>query len=95
VANKSTKHSPQALEEADRLRIGHAREVLQEYGLYVDVAEMSDVAYEQRNCRMKALDLAVARRNALSRPHPDSSTVGLAQEFYEFIWAGKGPDGAV
>jgi len=94
VATKSTKRSPQELDEGDRLRIGHAREVLQGYGLYVDVSEMSDVAYEQRNCRMKALDLAVAAKPP-DMEEPSKQTVRCAQDFYDFIWEGKVPDGAV
>ena len=48
------------LSPQERAAIGEARDLLKRYGLYVDVASMSDVAFEQRNCRMKSLDLAVA-----------------------------------
>jgi len=91
MATRSTKASPQELDEADRLRIGHAREVLQEYGLYVDVAEMSDVAYEKRVCRMKALDIAVQTRG----PGMGSDVLDRAQTIEHYIWEGKVPDGTL
>lgn len=88
MATKSVKRPPAELDEGDRLRIGHAREVLQEYGLYVDVAEMSDVAYEQRNCRMKAADLAVGYARTCTNA-TDEKIIAAAAKFYNFIWKGE------
>lgn len=85
MATKSVKRPPAELDEGDRLRIGHAREVLQEYGLYVDVAEMSDVAYEQRICRMKALDIAVQTVG----PTTNSDVLSRASRIEDYIWKGE------
>lgn len=78
------------LNETDRLRIGNAREVLQEYGLYVDVADMSDVAYERRNTRMKALDVWAS---VVDTVKPDKVGVedllACAAEIENYIWEGR------
>lgn len=89
MAAKSTKNQPGELDDGDRLRIGHARGVLQGYGLYVDVADMSDVAYERRNCRMKALDTVAAIAQYVP---PRTNWVDLASIFESYIWEGKVPD---
>ena len=89
MSNRVVADAP--LSEQERIAIGTARDLLKKYGQYVDVAEMSDVAYEQRNCRMKALDLATQRdfgRNS-------DQSVKIAQKFYEYLWEGKVPDGDV
>lgn len=92
MANKSVKSSPEQWTELDRAKIGEAREVLQSYGLYTDVAEMSDLAYEKRVVRMKALDTVAAL--AL---HVASGTkwVELARLFEDYIWEGKVTDADV
>lgn len=93
MSTKSTKTSPQELTEADRLRIAEAREILQSYGQYVDVAEMSDVAYEQRACRMKALDAVCALADHMP---PRAQWTALAAVLERYIWTGEvGDHGAV
>lgn len=96
MASKPTKISPEQWTEQDRNRIGHAREVLQSYGQYTDVAEMSDVAYEKRNCRMKALDLTVATVCGIKPDQIDAQKIiDIANELYDYIWEGRVSDGAV
>lgn len=85
VAQKSVKRSPVELTEADRVRIGEAREVLQHYGQYVDVAEMSDVAFEQRNVRTKSLDQAIA----FAPQNNTAELVLVAESFYNYVWKGE------
>lgn len=90
MATKSTKNPPRELTEADRLRIAEAREVLEFYGLDPhpeSVNSMDDVSYEQRNCRMKAMDLAVAA--ASSGAVNFASVQALADVFYDYIWKGE------
>ena len=93
MATRSNKTPPRELDEGDRLRISHARAVLQEYGLYVDVAELSDVAYEQRNCRMKSLDLAVSLVNAARAADVklQGTPTSIASDYYAYLWEGKLP----
>lgn len=76
------------LTEEDRRRIAEAREVLQEYGLYVDVADMSDVAYERRNTRHHALELAVAYARTCANV-TDDLMVKCAAKFERYIWEGE------
>jgi hypothetical protein len=76
------------LTEDDRLLIGKARETLQTYGLYVDVADMSDVGYEKRICRMKAMDLAVDYARTCTNA-TDEKVIKAAGKFYDYIWEGK------
>lgn len=72
------------LTESDRARIGEARDILKEYGQYVDVAEMSDVAYEKRVCRMKALDVAVNTTG----PTVSTDVIDRAKMIEQYIWEG-------
>jgi hypothetical protein len=90
MTTKSSKQPPRELDDIDRTRIGAARDVLKEYGQYVDVAEMSDVAYEKRVCRMKALDTVVG---VAQYAPPHTKWVELAKIFEQYIW--EGDSGAV
>jgi len=73
------------LSESDRARIGEARDVLKSYGQYVDVAEMSDVAFEKRVCRMKALDIAVNTTG----PTVSTDVIDRAKMIERYIWEGE------
>lgn len=92
MANRAVKVPPLPLTEADRLRIAEAREILQSYGQYVDVAEMSDVAYEKRVVRMKALDTVAALASDVAGTQ--LQWIRLAKAFEDYIWEGEA-DGAV
>lgn len=81
----ASKASRQELTEDDRRRIGEAREVLQSYGQYVDVAEMSDVAYEKRQVRMKALEVALQTRG----PTTSTDALDRARMIEDYIWKGR------
>jgi hypothetical protein len=96
VANKSSKNPPQELSVADRLEIAKAREMLKRYGQNEhpeSVGPLDDLAYEQRNCRMKALDVAVAA--IVTDRVGFGNVVVLAEEIYCYIWEGKVPGGTV
>lgn len=92
MASRSTKNPPRELTELDRAKIAEARGVLKGYGLD-DHPEsnypMDDVSYEQRNCRMKALDTAVA---LLPWMDEGDGILSSAAAIYDYIWEGQMPD---
>lgn len=73
------------LSEQERAAIGEARDLLKKYGQYVDVADMSDVAYERRQVRMKSMDLVAALAKYVP---PNTQWVALAKIFENYIWEG-------
>lgn len=83
MAGKFT-HRPEAdLSETDRIRLATARQTVKELG--GDMPEpLSEIGYEQRVARIKALELANDHENGAD------AILGRATEFYRFIW--EGPD---
>lgn len=98
MATKSTKNPPRQFSEADRWAINQCREeikrrqaLLRTYGLPVDVESdnpMDDVSYEQRNCRMKAADLAATLWAGVSEDWTTQQVCITADQIYRFIWTG-------
>ena len=85
-----TTHRPDApLTEADRLRIAEAREILASYREPVqEVEPLSELGYEQRMARTRALELMVQAVPASQMPLTYADLLKAADHFYKFIWEG-------
>jgi hypothetical protein len=80
------------LTEADRFRINEARAVLRSYGRnpQPDTPEpLSELGYEQRIARMKAMELAAGLWQSAPAEWATDQVIDTAHYLYEFIWEAK------
>jgi len=89
MAGRETRRKPELpLTEDERLRLGEAREVVRELAeREPPPEELSELGYEQRMARGRALELAVTA--AASGNVQLGSVVDTADLFYRFIWKGE------
>lgn len=87
-----TTHRPDApLSEEDRQFINTAIDLLKGYGykVVVDGEEpLSELGYEQRMARARALELVVQALPQSHLPLTYSEALKAAEYFYKFIWEG-------
>ena len=91
MAGRVTYRPGAELTEDDRRRIANARELLAHFGLdtHPDTPEpLSELGYEQRMARGRALELAVACCAASQFKGMSDPVVKIADEFDTFIWRG-------
>jgi hypothetical protein len=93
MSGRTTKRKPEAeLTVNERVEINNARQaivaasgVLAKYGLHETAEPLTELGYEQRMARGRALELAAS--NGFGKN--SDATVDIAQKFYEFIWKGS------
>ena len=86
------KRTEAELTEVDRNRIAHARDVLKSYSeeYQFDTPDpLTELGYEQRMARGRALELAVQAGVHAIGGMQVAKVPELANIFYEFIWEGK------
>ena len=79
------------LSEQERTAIAEARELLKRYGqdTHPETPDpMTDLGYEQRMCRARALELTTSHGFGKN----SDEAIKIADKFYDFIWEGEVPD---
>lgn len=92
MSKRETHKRPEAqLSEGDRMMIANARDILKRYGeeYNIDTAEpLTELGYEQRMARGRALELTVQLCTARVVPN-NANVTQWANKLYEFIWNGE------
>lgn len=88
MAGRVTRKAPELpLTVEERLALAEARDVISTLGEREPAPEaLTELGYEQRMARMKALDCAVGWGPYMGMR---GNVIGLAAAMYDFIWSGE------
>lgn len=90
MGRETRKRAEVPLTEQQRLQLSIARETVAELSEREPAPEaLTELAYEQRQARARALELATQSGYA------STVTLQWARKYYDWIWKGEGPDAAV
>jgi hypothetical protein len=91
MGRTTRKRAEAELTVEERIKLGAAREIIAQFAdREPPPEELSELGYEQRMARARALELAVGYLQGRVMPQATPTAVlGWADSFYAFIWRGE------